>query len=161
MERSLKVILEPTWEEIEKARNRSSDFLNAHELSNDTVHALTMVVSELIENSIKYGKFAAPESKVVVTIDIEENMISVEVVNPVDETAYWHLKNLDKTIQWIRGHQDPFEAYIERLREVAKRPIDDKESGLGLVRISYEGRSILDFFLGENDLVSVSAVSHY
>jgi len=32
MERSLKVILEPTWEEIEKARKRSSDFLNAHEL---------------------------------------------------------------------------------------------------------------------------------
>ena len=161
MERSLKVLVEPTWDEIEKARNTSSDFLNAHGLSNDAVHALTMVVSELIENSVKYGKFAAPESKVVVTIDIEESMISVEVVNPVDETVYKHLKNLDRTIQWIRGHQDPFEAYIERLREVSKRPLDDKESGLGLVRISYEGRSILDFFLGENDLLSVSAISHY
>ncbi|MFW6147247.1 MAG: ATP-binding protein [Thermodesulfobacteriota bacterium] len=161
MERSLKVLLEPTWDEIEKARNRTSDFLNAHGLSNDAVQALTMVVSELIENSVKYGRFASPASKIVVTIDIEEKMTCVEVVNPIDETVYKHLQNLDMTIQWIRGHQDPFEAYIGRMREISKRPLDDKESGLGLVRISYEGRSIIDFFLGENGLLSVSAISNY
>lgn len=161
MERLTKIILEPKWDEIEKARNKSSDFLKAHGFSDDTVYALTMVIRELIENGIKYGNFTPPENKVILGIDIGENIITVEVINPVDETAYSHLKKLDKTIQWIRGHQDPFEAYIEKLKEVSKRPLSDEESGLGLVRIAYEGNAILDFFLDENNLVSVSAVSYF
>jgi hypothetical protein len=32
------------------------------------------------------------------------------------------------------------------------------ESGLGLVRIAYEGRSILDFYIDEENMLSVSAV---
>ena len=77
----------------------------------------------------------------------------------MDEAAHDHLKRLDRTIQWIRGYQDPFLAYTERIRAVSKRPLRDKESGLGLVRIAYEGKSILDFFLDDDNILNVSAVS--
>jgi hypothetical protein len=161
MERSLKLMVEPKWDKVEEVRTESSEFLKSHGFSNETACALTMVVSELIENSIKYGRFNLSENRVVVTIDIDEDIVTIEVINPVDETVYDHLKKLDRRIQWIRGHQDPFEAYIERLRDVSKRPLDDEESGLGLVRIAYEGKAILDFFLGDEDLLSVSAVSQF
>ena len=160
MERFTKIIVEPKWDQVEQVRNKSSDFLKTHGFPDDTVYALTMVISELVENSIKYGNFALPQNKVILSVDIGENIITVEVINPVDETTYSHLEKLDKAIQWIRGHQDPFEAYIGKLKEVSKRPLDDEESGLGLVRIAYEGRAILDFFLAEDDLLSVSAVSY-
>ena len=88
-----------------------------------------------------------------------ENIITVEVMNPVDETAENHLKNLDRTIQWIRGYQDPFEAYVERVKDVSKKPLSNEESGLGLVRMAYEGKAILDFFVGEDNILNVSAVS--
>ena len=63
-------------------------------------------------------------------------------------------------VQWIRGFQDPFEAYLERLKEVSSQSLDHEESGLGLVRIAYEGQSVLDFFVTENHVLAVSAVHH-
>jgi hypothetical protein len=100
------------------------------------------------------------ENKVVVMINIERNTVTIEVLNPVDESAFKHLSRLDKTIQWIRGYQDPFEAYIERIKEVSKKPLNDVESGIGLVRIAYEGKALLDFFVGENNMLNVSVVSN-
>ena len=159
MKRSMKLTVKPNWEEIEEVRNSSGEFFRSHGFSGDAVNALTMVISELIENGIKYGNFKVPENKVILTIHIGSRVVTVEVVNPVDQADHDHLKRLDRTIQWIRGYQDPFQAYTERIRAVSKRPLRDKESGLGLVRIAYEGKSILDFFVGDDNILNVSAVS--
>jgi hypothetical protein len=119
-----------------------------------------MVISELIENSIKYGIFKAPENNVLVNIEIGKKIMTVEVINPIGEACYENLNKLDKTIQWIRGYQDPFEAYVNKIEEVSKRHLNDTESGLGLARIAYEGRAIIVFFLNENNLLNVSAISN-
>ena len=44
-----------TWSEIEKARIECSSFLETVKLKPERAHAITMVLSELIENAIKYG----------------------------------------------------------------------------------------------------------
>ena len=75
--------------------------------------------------------------------------------------AHYHLRKLDKTLQWIRGFQDPFQAYVERIKQISRKPFDDEISGLGLVRIAYEGNAILDFFLSEDNQLNVSAVSNF
>ena len=160
MKKSIEFNVKPEWDEIEKIRNESAEFLQTHELTDDTIHSLSMIISELIENGIKYGNFKMIENRVVVIINIERNAVTIEVLNPVDENADEHLSKLDKTIQWIRGYQDPFEAYIERIKEVSKKPIKDAESGIGLVRIAYEGKALLDFFVGENNILNVSVVSN-
>ena len=85
-------------------------------------------------------------------------MITIEVNNPIDKIIENHIKRLDKTIQWIRGYQDSFEAYVENLKIVSRKPLEDEESGIGLTRIAYEGRAILDFFVDDN-ILNVSAVS--
>jgi len=160
MQRAIKLSVKPTWNEIEKARIESLQFLQSHGFSGDSIHSLTMVITELIENSIKYGYFDLRKDRVKVNISLDETNVTIEVSNPVTETTTDHLRRLDKTIQWIRGYQDPFEAYIERLKEVAKKPLKDEESGLGLVRIAYEGNGILDFFVSDDDLLNVSTVSN-
>lgn len=160
MMKSIKFKIKPSWDEIEKIRIESSDFLQSQGLSDETIHSLSMIVSELIENGIKYGNFKMVEKEVIVAINLNKNTVIIEVFNPVDESAFKHLSRLDKTIQWIRGYQDPFEAYIERLKEVSKKPLNDMESGIGLVRIAYEGKGLLDFFVGENNLLNVSVVSN-
>ena len=160
MKKSIEFNIKPNWDEIEKIRNESAQFLQAHELSDDTIHSLSMIISELIENGIKYGNFKMVQNSVGVIINIEKNTVTIEVLNPVDESALKHLSRLDKTIQWIRGYQDPFEAYIEKIKEVSKKPLNDKESGIGLVRIAYEGKALLDFFVGDNDMLNVSVVSN-
>ncbi len=159
MKKSIEFSLKPDWDEIEKIRNESVDFLQSQELSDDTIHSLSMIISELIENGIKYGNFKIVKNKMFVIINIERSTVTIEVLNPVDDNCFNHLKRLDKTIQWIRGYQDPFEAYIERIKEVSKKPLNDSESGIGLVRIAYEGEAMLDFFLCEDNMLNVSTVS--
>ncbi len=160
MRSSLNLTMKPAWNEIEDVRIETANFLIDQKIPDDAVQAVTMVVSELVENSVKYGIFASPESQVAVKIKTYGDMIIAEVANPVDDSVFRHLKQLDKTLQWIRGFQDPFQAYIERIKQISKKPLDDEFNGLGLVRIAYEGNAILDFFLSEDNLLNVSAVSN-
>ena len=160
MRSSLDLTMRPAWKEIEGVRIETANFLLDQKIPDDAVQAVTMVVSELVENSVKYGIFASPESQVSITVKTYGDMIIAEVANPVDDSVIRHLKELDKTLQWIRGFQDPFQAYAERIVQISKKPLDDKFNGLGLVRIAYEGNAILDFFLSEDNLLNVSAVSN-
>ena len=161
MERSMELTLPANWDDIERARSQSSRFFSCHDLPDDSIQALTMIVSELIENSIKYGSFSGQNDKIILSISFYGRDITIEVVNPIDEKVYTHLQRLDKTIQWIRGYQDSFEAYVNKLEEISKRPLSDEESGLGLVRIAYEGKAIIDFYVSEENLLNVSAISDF
>ena len=161
MKKSARIRLKPDWNKLEDVRNTGQKFLSVHGFGEDDKNALVMILSELVENSIKYGIFKSSNSEITVNININKNMITIEVNNPIDKIIENHIKRLDKTIQWIRGYQDPFEAYIKRFKEVSKKPLYDEESGLGLVRISYEGKAILDFFLAEGNILNVSAVSSF
>jgi hypothetical protein len=150
--------IDPVWEKIEEAREASSNLLESNKYSRDTIDAISMIARELLENAVKYGNYENSVSKISLTLTLEKRYIIVEVSNPIREDKNIHLRKLDKTIQWIRGFQNPFEAYISRLKYVAVKPLDSFESGLGLVRIAYEGQGILDFIVDEEYSVHVSAV---
>ncbi len=148
--------IKPDWDEIEKIRVESKSFIEARGFSNNIIDAIVMVLSELVENAIKYGVYNTPDDMIVYSLSIERDTIIIEVTNPFSENE--NFKKLDKTVQWIRGFQNPFQAYIEKIKEISGRPLTDKESGLGLVRIAYQGRSIIDFYLRNNNTIAVSAV---
>jgi hypothetical protein len=154
----MKMQLKPLWNELEKLRDKTINFLEGRKFSNDIINAICMVASELVENAIKYGNFKRKSEMISLAIDIEKRNIIIEVKNRINGTEEHHLKNLDETIQWIRGYQNPFEAYVEKLKEVSVKELDQGESGLGLVRIAYEGQSILDFYVNEENILAVSAI---
>ncbi|MFC1483985.1 ATP-binding protein [Candidatus Neomarinimicrobiota bacterium] len=157
----MKATLSPNWDELEPVRQEAHDFLQDRDLQDDIVYSTVMVLSELLENSIKYGHFKDPDSTVRVSLDVDSHIITVAVTNPVNEGCYKDLEKLDKMIQWVRGYQDPFEAYVERMKEVSKKSLHDTESGLGIVRIAYEGSVTIDFFVSDEDLLTVSAIRIY
>ncbi len=160
MNDKVKIEIKPRWEEIAGISDASASFLRSHGVPADQVETFAMVVVELVENGLKYGAFHDPQSRVTVHVQIAGGSVIVEVTNPFEESTHPHLQRLDRMIQWIRGYQDPFEAYVERLKQVAGKPLADEESGLGLARIAYEGRAILDFFT-DGYLLNVSAISGY
>ncbi len=149
------------WDQIETARMDCTKFLIDSGFSEDVIDAVSLCLGELLENAIKYGNFDKKGEDIVFTITIDSGSITVEVTNPVSDTNIDHLNKLDKTIQWIRGYQNSFEAYIKKLKEISMRSLDDKESGLGLTRIAYESQSILDFYVSEDNQVHVSTVYTY
>jgi hypothetical protein len=157
MSQTMHVRVDSEWSNVEKVREMTLDFLRSLALAHDVVDAGAMVASELTENAAKYGAFADEDDGIDVTVSGDWAMWTVEVKNPIMAEHSKKLSGLDAMIQRIRGHQDPFEAYLERLREVSSKSLDDGESGLGLVRIAYEGHAVLDFFVDEHDVLTVSA----
>ena len=103
----------------------------------------------------------SPKSTFQLSLRKKRNRILIEVKNQIKDSELEHLRRLDAKIQWIRGYQNPFEAYVEKLKEISNKTLAEGESGLGLVRIAYEGQSILDFYVNENNLLAVSAVYQY
>ena len=148
----------PEWDEIDEAREATEAFLKKNGFQPDVIDAIIMVTGELIENAIKYGTYDESNQNLSYSVEAGDTAIIIEVKNPISKDFDLNLEKLDKMVQWIRGFQNPFEAYIERLKEVSSRSFSDAESGLGLTRIAYEGQSIVDFYATGEDIISVSAV---
>jgi len=157
----LSIYLKPNWSELDRVSDSVQSFLSESDLTRDDLDAVKMVTTELVENGIKYGHFPTPDSNIELSIRKKKKRIVIEVKNQVKDSEMGHLRRLDAKIQWIRGYQNPFEAYVERLKEISNKNLAEGESGLGLVRIAYEGQSILDFYVNEDNLLAVSAVYQY
>ncbi len=160
MNKKIVVSIKPEWDNIEEVRVKAEGFLNSDRLDENVKNAIIMNISELLENAIKYGNFENNIDEIIAAITISERDITVEVKSPVKDGDDMHFNRLDKIIQWVRGYQNPFEAYVEKIKEISRQPLDDTQSGLGIVRIAYEGQSVIDFFVNDNNIISVSAVYH-
>jgi len=159
--KSLSIDLKPDWSELDKISDILQNFLDNSTFTRDDYDAVKMVTTELVENGIKYGYFPSSESGIKLSLKKKKNRVLIEVKNQIKDSELEHLRRLDAKIQWIRGYQNPFEAYVERLKEISNKNLAEGESGLGLVRIAYEGQSILDFYVNEDNLLAVSAVYQY
>ncbi|HVE84061.1 MAG TPA: hypothetical protein VND93_14490 [Myxococcales bacterium] len=99
---------------------------------------VSMVVGELVENALKYGAWspdAEPRSaEARLQISSRPNAVEVQVTNPLPEGASTDL--LFSMLERIKKAASPQDAYVERLREVARDP--NAAGGLGLMRIAYE-----------------------
>ncbi|MCC5810768.1 MAG: hypothetical protein JJU06_10380 [Ectothiorhodospiraceae bacterium] len=156
MNDELRFTIRPDWQEIDRINEQAREFLGRTSLPEPEIDTYTMVVCELLENGIKYGR---PNENISVTVRIADDTIMIQVSNKVRPDARLHLEELDRTLQWIRGIQDPYQAYLERVLEISRESLSETKSCLGLVRIAYEGGAEIDFVLDEDDTLSVSAVA--
>ncbi|MCA1828045.1 MAG: ATP-binding protein [Myxococcales bacterium] len=146
------------WSSAKRIWDEARVFFGAHGLDESESHALATTASELVENAIKYGDWArAPHEPISVLLDASPRAATVEVESPAVDNPVL-LRQLDDRIQWIRGFQSPFEAYVERLKQLASLGYADGVSGLGLIRIAYEARCLLDFYVTPSRQLAMSAV---
>jgi hypothetical protein len=148
--------LPPSWDAIPSAWDPCRRALREAGLGDDETYALCLVVQELLENAVKYGDWEHGDGNVDLAVRAACDEVTVEVKNPVAPEA--GLRQFDQAIQWIRGFQDPFEAYIEKMKVVAAEEYGEGKSGLGLTRIAYEGRCLVDFYVDASSTLAVSAV---
>jgi len=153
---ALDLRVDPEWDAIKATWDPSRAMLAGAGFDDDNSYQIAMVAQELLENAVKYGSFREGEA-IALEIRVARDDVTVEVRSRVGVDDA-HLRRFDQMVQWVRGFQDPFEAYVERLKTVAAQPYSQGESGLGLTRIAYEGRCILDFYLDDESTLAVSAV---
>jgi anti-sigma regulatory factor (Ser/Thr protein kinase) len=153
---TLELRVPPEWGAIQAAWEPCRSYLLGAGMGEDEAYQLAMVVQELLENAVKYGAFSGAE-RIGLGVRMAPEDVTVEVKSRVGVDDA-NLRRFDQMIQWIRGFQNPFEAYVERLKLVSARPYSHGESGLGLARIAYEGRCTIDFYVDEGNVLAVSAV---
>jgi len=109
----------------------------------DFAEVVSMVVGELVENALKHGAWNGEVQpgggEARLRISSAESGVQVEVTNPISLGA--HPETLFALLERIRAAPSPQEAYVERLREVARDVT--VRGGLGLMRIAYEASAAL------------------
>ena len=157
MKTDFKMSVAADWLEIDNVYTASNKFFSSFNFDSNNVDRATMVTCELVENAIKYGNFEKNKT-VDVVVKIKKKKVTIIVKNPIGKKSETYLRELDKTVQWIRGFQNSYEAYIERMKKISTEPMSYLKSELGIVRITYEGQAIIDFFIQEEKMLNVSAV---
>lgn len=150
--------LQPDWNTAKGLWDVARSFFEAHGLDANEAYAMAMTSSELLENALKYGDWdRMPQEQVRFVAEVDGRAAIIEVESPVADDAE-KLRILDDRVQWIRGFQSPFEAYVQRLKEISATSYREDESGLGLCRIAYEARCLLDFYVTPERRLAMSAV---
>ena len=147
------------YDDLNEFDIKCSSLIRSLGFSDEKVPASMAVLRELLKISMHYGKRSTSTDEISVHLKIDKNSYTIEVRQPVDETSRDRLKELDNTIQFIRGYQDPFEAYMLKNNEASDHFSYDATNGSDLARIAYEKNAIIDFFISEDKELILSAVS--
>jgi hypothetical protein len=132
---SYKITMAPEWNMVREVRSQVHNLFTKR--NRKIAMAASIVVSELAENAIKYGK---PEIDIVCEID--SGTITFSASNEIDKRA--DLENLKKHINKIKSTDNPFDLYVAMLENVMTRNM--RKSLLGLYRIAGEAGFMLDYF---------------
>lgn len=134
------------WSNVELVRTAILNCFAAVFVDLDECRKVATVISELLENAIKYGAWDHPGEANALHLAItgEDQRVLVSVEHPVDPRSA-HVAYLQKTLAWLATFSRPEEAYRARLNQFAAESegFEAGTSRLGLARIAYEGNCAL------------------
>ena len=146
------------WKNVDLLRTSVQNCFIAVFSDVDGCHSLAMVTGELVENAVKYGDWSGDERCFRLRVHGEERHAYVAVENPIrdgDQSVH----RLLATIERIQSYGNPEAAYRARLLELASEAEDAGQSGLGLVRVAYEGRANLSALVDNRTLKVVAEMT--
>jgi hypothetical protein len=147
---ALNLRFKPIKEKIEDAGRRASRHLARLGFSEEAVRVQLEILRELIANARALDAGRRSGRNLAVRMAVGESAVTTEVSLRVDASDRPMIDRLEKTILRLRGSQSPFEAYLAACRE--------SDGGAGLARIALESRATVDFFVDEDQSLTLSAV---
>ena len=135
---------------LEELKNKSNRALKTCDYPDKTIQSQMKIIDALVASANQFDSHNSSDIGVVVLLLLEKDTITIEVKKAVSESAYGKLNQLDMAIQWMRGHQDPFDALA--------RPHAVEANGFGLTEIACEADAVIDFYVSEDNVLNLSAV---
>jgi hypothetical protein len=143
------------WSNIELVRTAILNCFAAVFNDLDSCRTVATVISELLENAIKYGAWDRSGHLLHLAITGDDDRVTVSVEHPVEPSSA-DVARLRETLAWLATFARPEDAYRARLNQFAESPPELGISRLGLVRIAYEGNCALRAELN-GEILRVSA----
>jgi len=135
----------PVWDYIPLTRNFVENFLLINLIEKRNISKISLAVSELLENAIKYSNNDVIRLKIIKRLT--DNSIEIHVFNYTDDL---HANNLLEQIEIMKS-RNSLEYYLEKMKNISK---NNKEfSNLGLARINYEANAKIDAFYNKNEKI--------
>lgn len=150
--------MRPTAAGINRTERKLISFLESHGTAACAIRKEIMVFRELVARGKSFYSDRSPETEMIVCVEIGDSQITIEISHPIATKLDQRLADLDRTIQFIRSFQDPFEPYCMKQIEIAVNPLPEAEMGLGLAKIAYEANAIVDFYVSEDNVLNLSAI---
>jgi anti-sigma regulatory factor (Ser/Thr protein kinase) len=161
----LELSVAPVWSRVNDVRETLVRGARALELGEDHAYAIGLVVSELLENAIKYGHFSgSADDSIQVVVHIVSGVARVVVTNPVDAGSR-HPQRLRAAVGRL-SDASPLDAYVHRVSEILEEAPTSQvhptapgavESGLGIFRVAHEAESSLSLRFLSDGSVEVTA----
>lgn len=126
----MEVEFPPDWRLLRDLRAFVGKLVDSVADSSDLAARVSMVVTELAENAVKYS--GNDKSIVRLRVEPTANGIRCESEN---EASAVNIAQLEKTLQMV-NEGDPFDAYARALTGAN----EDSSSRIGLARIRHEGQ---------------------
>jgi hypothetical protein len=126
----MEVEFPPDWRVLRDLRAFVGKLVDSVADSSDLAARVSMVVTELAENAVKYS--GNEKSVVRLRVEPTSNGIRCESEN---EASAINIEQLERTLQLV-NEGDPFEAYSRALTNAT----EETSSRIGLARIRHEGQ---------------------
>jgi two-component sensor histidine kinase len=163
----LELALAPVWSRVNDVREALVSSARAVGLGEERAYAIGLVVSELLENAMKYGRFSgSAEDSIQVVVHIASGVARVVVTNPVDVASH-HPQRLRSAVGRLANFS-PLDAYVHRVSEILDEEPASRvnptahaaeESGLGIFRVAHEAESTVSVrFLGDGSVEVTAAM---
>lgn len=141
----------PKWKYVACVRSFVQSFLAISISDSKKADKISMAVSELVENAVKYN--AKEKTWIYLEVLSEEKaQILIEVENYALPENIQTLKNEVKKIY----QKPPIEAYLEKMQEAVLK--GNNTSQLGLARIRCEANCDIDVEMKPDNIVKVKAM---
>jgi hypothetical protein len=148
----IKLSFGPKWKYVACVRSFVQNFLTITLTDNQKSDKISMAVSELVENAVKYNA----KEKTAIFLKLlsqETEEILVEVENyATPEQIQVLKKELSKIYQ-----KSPMDAYIDKMREAVNK---EGTSQLGLARIRCEANCDIKLKVEADGIITVRAIFH-
>ena len=160
MTEPLKFSIKEISDEYENFSIEIHNLLKYQKLSLSEIEAQIMIIKGLIETAVQLDDVRNDDGELTIQIFIEQKSVTVEVRKQVSQSSYVMLEELDKAIQWIRGHQSPLDPYITEFKEISSKSQKSQTIAHGLAKLAYETEAVLDFYVTESSILNLSAIRY-
>jgi len=137
----------PSWKYISLSREFIQEFINISLEDKTTSDEVSMAVTELLENAVKYSVDSM--AHIILKINSEKN-IKVTVIN---KGSSEHTQRLQEIFRRV-NEGNALDNFVREMKQVAQN--NDTSSHLGLARIRYETGAKLDLNIDKNGTVSIT-----
>jgi len=141
----------PKWKYVACVRSFVQNFLSISISDSQKADKISMAVSELVENAVKYN--AKEKTWLYIQLLSDDGEILVESENYATPD---NVKSLQKQLEKIY-EKSPMDAYIERMKEAVSK---DGQSQLGLARIRCEANCDIKTEVKPDGILKVRAIFH-